>query len=81
MAGLHAFFHSDEDNGHINHCKVCEHVVLDNLTPSLASYTGDFEFDLLKKEITQEVKTDYNFVVISARDTSQLFSRPPPAKK
>ncbi len=77
MAGLHALLHAD-DKDHALHCVVCDHAIVNNLTPAITPNLQDFKIQNTEPIVQIEIIKNYNFIISSTVATNQLFSRPPP---
>lgn len=78
MAGIHAFFHEDQDDDHAKTCVVCENVIINNLTPVLNSPVQDYQLESPNIQLYKETFNLTTFFVTSSIEVNQLFSRPPP---
>ncbi|MDO6739425.1 hypothetical protein [Wenyingzhuangia sp. 2_MG-2023] len=78
MAGLHAFFHADEQDDDTTTCLVCEHTVVHNLTPILDTSIQEYKIEQQELYLYNDVIGCNNFIVLSSIPVNQLFSRPPP---
>ena len=78
IAGLHVLSHSD-DNDHALHCAICDHALVNGMTPALASDIQDFKIENTEPVVRGEIIENYSFVISSNIASNQLFSRPPPS--
>ena len=77
MAGLHALSHAD-DKEHAEHCAICDHAIVNNLTPILTPDFQCFTIETIEFIVHREVTSNYRFIIFNTISVSQLFSRPPP---
>ena len=78
MAGVHAFFHTDEEDDHATTCVVCEYTIAHNLTPILYTPVQEYKIEPLELHVYKQVFVYHHFNVTSSIAVNQLFSRPPP---
>lgn len=77
MAGLHSLLHTD-DKDHVLHCIVCDHAIVNNLTPTLTPDLHYLKIENTEPIVHVEIIKNYNFIISSTIAPDQLFSRPPP---
>lgn len=80
MTGLHVLSHSDDnhDDDHAITCTICDHAVLNNLTPALAPDFSEYTLEYTAYNVEKEREENYKFSVLTVLSKDQLFSRPPP---
>jgi len=77
MTGLHAMSHIDEKE-HAVQCIICDHTIVDNLTPTITPDLVRLEINAVAFVIQKEITTLYNCVFSRNIFLRELFSRPPP---
>lgn len=77
LLGLHSLTH-ENDNEHDEHCVICEHAIIHNLTPVLTATVQVFLIQNVEFIIKTEILKKYNFIISSSIYLDKLLSRPPP---